>query len=74
MFCCLEGAEEFSPRVPTLSFIHEAENGEYLMSVAYGSNANRLEAYPTLRCRVAAVMGLPHDLELSFNPPKSNVA
>jgi hypothetical protein len=70
----LEGAEEFSPRVSTPSFIHEAETGEYLMSVAYGSNENGLEAYPTLRCRVAAVMVLPHDLGLSFDPTKSNVA
>jgi hypothetical protein len=32
-----------------------------------------LEAYAPLRRRVAA-MGLPHDLELSLDDPKSNVA
>jgi hypothetical protein len=37
----------------------------------------RLEAYATLRRRVAAVVRgvvLPHDLELSLDAPKSNVA
>ena len=58
MFCCSKGMKS-SAQVSTLSFIHEAENGEYLMSVAYGSNANRLEAYPTLRCRVAAYTFTP---------------
>jgi hypothetical protein len=35
--------------------LHKSENGEYLKSIAYGTNRNRLEAYPTLRRRVAAV-------------------
>jgi hypothetical protein len=39
------------------------ENGEYLICIAYGSNGNRLEAYTTLRGRVAAVMALPQDLD-----------
>jgi hypothetical protein len=34
----------------------------------------RLEAYATLRRRVAAVMVLPHDLDLSLDAPKSSVA
>jgi hypothetical protein len=33
-----------------------------------------LEAYSTLRRRVAAVMVLARDLELSIDAPKSNVA
>jgi|HubBroStandDraft_2_1064218.scaffolds.fasta_scaffold1378162_1 hypothetical protein len=45
-----------------------------LKSIAYGTNGNRLEAYPTLRRCVAAVIVLPHDLELSLDAPKSNVA
>ena len=42
-----------------------------------GVNEYRLEAYATLRRRVAAVgpgRGLPHDLVLSLDAPKSNVA
>ena len=39
-----------------------------------GVHEYRLEAYATLRRRVAAVMVLPHDLELSLDAPKSNVA
>jgi hypothetical protein len=35
----------------TLGFIHKSENGEYLKSIADGTNGNRLEAYPTLRRR-----------------------
>ena len=36
-------------------------NGFPLKSIAYGSNGNRLEAYPTLRRRGgSAVMVLPH--------------
>jgi hypothetical protein len=34
----------------------------------------RLEAYATLRRRIAAVMVLSHDLDLSLDAPKSNVA
>jgi hypothetical protein len=42
-----------------------------------GVNEYRLEAYATLRRHVAAVgpgHGLPHDLVLSLDAPKSNVA
>jgi hypothetical protein len=42
-----------------------------------GVHEYRLEAYATLRRRVAAVgpgRGLPHDLVLSLDAPKSNVA
>jgi hypothetical protein len=42
-------------RVSALSSIDKSENGEYLKSIAYGTNGNRLEAYPTLRRRLAAV-------------------
>ena len=65
-----------SPRVETLGFIDKSENGEYLKSIADGTNGNRLEAYATLRrrCGGSAVMVLPHDLELSLDAPKSNVA
>ena len=41
-----------------------------------GVHEYRLEAYATLRGRVAAVgpgHGLPHDLVLSIDAPKSNV-
>jgi hypothetical protein len=51
------------PKLSTLSFIHKSENGEYLKSIAYGANGNRLEAYPTLRRRVAAVMVLLNELD-----------
>jgi hypothetical protein len=60
--------------VETLGFLHKSENGEYLKSIAYGTNGNRLEAYPTLRRRIAAVMVLPHDLERSLDAPRSKVA
>jgi hypothetical protein len=39
----------------TVSLIHKSENGESLKSIADGTNGNRLEAYPTVRRRVAAV-------------------
>jgi hypothetical protein len=42
------------PRVETLIFLDKSEKGEYWKSIAYGVNGNRLEAYPTLRRRVAA--------------------
>jgi hypothetical protein len=62
------------PRVETLIFLHKSEDGEYLKSTADGTNGNRLEAYPTLRRRIAAVMVLPRDLERSLDAPKSDVA
>jgi hypothetical protein len=37
-------------------YIHKSENGESLKSIAYGTNGNRLEAYPTLRRCVAAMV------------------
>jgi hypothetical protein len=61
-------------RLDPLGFMHKSENGEDLKSVAYGTNGNWLEDYPTLRRRLAAAMVLPHDLELSLDAPKSNVA
>jgi hypothetical protein len=32
--------------VETVGFIHKPEYGEYLKSIAYRGNGNRLEAYP----------------------------
>jgi hypothetical protein len=56
----------------------QTENGEYLKSIANGTNGNRLEAYPTLRRRLVTlgpwVMVIPHDLGPSLAAPKSNVA
>jgi len=56
----------------------QTENGEYLKSIANGTNGNRLEAYPTLRRRLVMlgpwVMVIPHDLGPSLAAPKSNVA
>jgi hypothetical protein len=42
-------------QVETPGFRHKSESGEYLKSIAYGTNGNRLEAYTTLRRRVAAL-------------------
>jgi hypothetical protein len=49
------GSNQVETWVKTLGFIHKSENGKYLKSIAYGANGNRLEAYPILRCRLAAV-------------------
>jgi hypothetical protein len=38
-----------------LTGFEDEENGEYLKNIAYGTNEYRLEAYATLRRRVAAV-------------------
>ena len=61
-----------------LNCAHKSENGEYLKSIAHGTNGNRLEAYPTLRRRLVTlgpwVMVLPPDLDRSLKAPKSNVA
>ena len=35
-----------------------------MRSIAYGANGDRLEAYATLRRRVAAAMVSPHNIEL----------
>jgi hypothetical protein len=47
------------------AFYTNRRSGEYLISIAYGLNENRLEACATLRRRVAAVMDLVHRFEAS---------
>ena len=66
-------AQGFNPEVYTQ--FGKRRIPEKLRSIARTNY--RLEAYATLRRRVAAVVRgvvLPHDLELSLDAPKSNVA
>jgi hypothetical protein len=58
-----------------LGFIDNLENGEYLKSIADGTNGNSLSYFaPSRRGGGSAVMVLPHDLEGSLDAPKSSVA
>jgi hypothetical protein len=73
MFYCPEGAEEFSQGFNP-GLYTQIGNGEYLKSIAYGTNRNSLSySTPSRRRGGSEVMVLPHDLELSLDTPKSNV-